>query len=126
MYAMIVAASEPGPFKKAVCSNAHVRKAADAVREELRVLPQQVSPHEWALLRGVEGGAAGGDADRAADVFRQSPHKLREHSIATLLHPTGSGRALDTYWLMQIQGKGEEGRAAIRKVVELGIPMPIE
>jgi tetratricopeptide (TPR) repeat protein len=126
MYVMIVAASEPGPFKNAVCDNAHVRKAADVMRQELAVLPQQLSPHEWALLHGVEDGKTAGDAQRAADVFRQSPFKLREHSISALLHPTSAGMALDTYWLMQSQGKGQEGRAAIRKVVEAGIPMPIE
>ena len=46
-------------------------------------------------------------------------------SVAALLAPSSGSQALETYWLMHVLGKPDDGRAAVRRVVDLGIPLPI-
>jgi hypothetical protein len=42
------------------------------------------------------------------------------------INPVSADEALDTYWLGQILGKPEDGKAAVQKVAAMGIPIPIQ
>ena len=61
-----------------------------------------------------------------AQVIRRQPRALVEQSISTILRPASASEAVETYWLMQVMGKSNEGREALRKVAGLGIPLPIQ
>lgn len=54
------------------------------------------------------------------------PREVVEQSITNLLSPASAADALETYWLDQLLGKPDEGKVAIKKVIDLDIPMPIE
>jgi alkanesulfonate monooxygenase SsuD/methylene tetrahydromethanopterin reductase-like flavin-dependent oxidoreductase (luciferase family) len=118
---MAVVASEPGPFQKAVLQHPDVQKAISMIRDQAANFPERDSPAEWALLRNADPG----EAEKSAEAIRKSPRRLLQQSIATLLQPSSAGEALETYWIMQIMGKPEEGRQALRKVAAMGIPLPI-
>jgi hypothetical protein len=49
---------------------------------------------------------------------------VTEQSISNQLQPASAAEALDTFWLSQILGKPQEGRAAVQRVIALGIPIP--
>ncbi|MDB5324307.1 MAG: hypothetical protein JWN40_5938 [Phycisphaerales bacterium] len=119
---MAVAASEPGPFQEQVVRNANVQKALELLRDSGRRFPKGGSPHEWALLKKVDAA----EAERIAQTIRTTARKHVEQSITAMLHPASASEAIDTYWMMQIDGKPDDGRAALRKVAAMGIPVPIQ
>ena len=121
-YVMVAVASEPGPFREKVLQHPAVRRAAGIVAEEGRRYPEGQSSFDWALLKGTDPAAA----EAAAQTVRTTPRKQVEHAISALLRPGSGAEALDTYWLMQILGKPDEGREALRKAAGLGVPLPIE
>jgi hypothetical protein len=117
-----VASSEPGPLQKTVVQNADVKKAVEINLAQAKLFPDDPSLFVWAMLRSSEPA----EADMQAEAIRKNPRILVEQSLDTLLSPVSGGEVLNTYWLMQVLGKPAEGRDAIRKIIGLGIPMPIE
>jgi hypothetical protein len=121
-YVVAVAAAEPGPFREAVLAHPDVKRAVALLREQVAAFPDDPTPSQWAMLRGVDPGAA----DAVAAAVRKNARMQTEQSILNQLRPADAGEALDTYWLGQILNKPELGREAIRRVMAQGIPMPIQ
>jgi hypothetical protein len=121
-YLMAVAASEPSSFQQAVLQNPDMQRALALIRESAASYPEGRSAYEWALLKNSDAG----EADRIADVIRRTPREPVSQSIANHLAPANATEALNTYWLMQILAKPEEGKAALARVAALGIPMPVQ
>lgn len=108
-------------FRAAVLANADFRRAVALVRDENAQYPEGGTPYEWAMLKNADPAAA----DRIAGNLRKTPRKQVEESIASLLSPSSGGEALEVYWLMQVLGKPDDGRAAVRTVADQGIPLPV-
>jgi tetratricopeptide (TPR) repeat protein len=121
-YLVAVAASEPGPFQSAALHHPDVRRAIEIIREDGVRFPESHSPFEWALLKNADAV----EAEKVATVIRALPRMTVEQDLTSMLHPASAGEALDTYWLMQIHGKPADARAALKKVADLGIPVPIQ
>ena len=119
---MAVAASEPSSFQQAVLQNADVQRVQGLIRQATAAYPEGRSVYEWALLKNSDAG----EADRVAEVIRRTPREPVSQSISNHLNPASTAEALNTYWLMQILGKPEDGKAALARVAALGIPMPIQ
>lgn len=119
---MAVAASEPSPFQEAVQKNPDVQRAIAMIRQACGAYVEGRSAYEWALLKASDPGEAG----RIADVFRSTPRDVVSQSIAVLLSPASAGEALDTYWIMQMLGKPDDGKTAIAKAAGMGVPVPIQ
>lgn len=121
-YLMAVAASEPGPLQQKVLENPDTQKAIAIMRADTSAYPEGASIYEWAMLKNADAKAAG----NIAVELRKRPRESVEQSIANLLNPVSADEALDTYWLGQILGKPEDGKAALHKVAGMGIPIPIQ
>jgi hypothetical protein len=118
---MAVVAGEPGPFQQKLLANPHFKEVLSLTRKQTQQFPDSIGLMEWACLKCTDPS----EAARAADIIRKSDRMLLENSIETLLHPVRPGEALEAYWLMQIHNRPDEGRAAIKRVTDQGIPMPI-
>ena len=101
--------------------NPDVQKVMALIKAEAAIYPEGTSIFEWAMLKNADPAAA----SSIANTLRTRPREVVEQSITNLLSPTSAADALETYWLDQLLGKPDEGKAAIKKVVDLGIPMPI-
>lgn len=119
---LAVAASEPGPFQQKVLQNPDIQKVIAQIKSESASFPQGTSVYEWAMLKNADPATAG----KIADILRARPREVVEQSITNLLSPASASDALETYWLDQLLGKPDQAKAAIKKVVDLGVPMPIE
>jgi tetratricopeptide (TPR) repeat protein len=121
-YLMTVAASEPSAFQPKVIQHADVQRAIALIRQACGRYPQGRGNQEWALLKGADPG----EAARIADQIRATPRDAVNQSIDSLLNPASVEEAIDTYWLMQILGKPEDGKAALARVVAMGVPVPVQ
>lgn len=119
---MAFAASEPGPFQKAVLGHADVKKALAIIRGWGKLFPDGGSPYEWALLKN----AAPAEAKRLAEHLKQTPRERVEQTISLTLNPASASAALESYWLLQALGETEASREPLRKVAVLGVPVPLE
>lgn len=119
---LTLAGSEPGPLQQDVLKHPDLQKAIAITKEQTALFTDKNSPQDWALLKQVDAG----EAEQMAKFIRNSPRALIEQSIAEKLSPVSANQALETYWFMQIMGKPQEGRAALRRVAAMGIPLPIE
>jgi hypothetical protein len=114
-------ASEPGPFQSELLQNVEVQLAIGLMKQQDASFPDNRSPQEWALLKNVDPPAA----DQAAKIILASPRGAIEQSIAALLSPASTSSALQRFWSLQIQNKPDEAKAALQKLSDLGIPMPV-
>lgn len=115
-------ASRPGSHQQKVIGHPLFKQSLPLLRDELTRLPDGTSSYEWALLSASEPAIA----EQAAGIIRGSKLQLLRQNISSLLTPASASEALETYWLMQIHGKAEEGRRALKAVSDLSIPVPSE
>jgi tetratricopeptide (TPR) repeat protein len=115
-----IVAGAPGPFQKKVLENPQFKKALDLIKEENRSYPDSPTSFEWAMLISADPA----EAEKVAQGLSKNPRRLVEQSIDTLLHPASADVALQGYWLMQALGKPDDGRQILRKVADMGIPLP--
>jgi hypothetical protein len=121
-YLMAVAASEPSSFQTKVVQHPDVQEALKILRDWDKQYTGHHATFEWAMLKNTDSAVA----EKFADDIRKDPRQEINQSISQLLRPADASEALETYWLKQIQGKPEQGQVAIRKVAEMGIPVPIQ
>ena len=117
---ILAAAANTGPLQQNVLKNADVQTALLLLREQIKLFPEDPTAYAWVLLKN----AAPAEADNVADAIKKNPRSLLEQSISMGLHPASAAETLDASWVLQIHGKDVEARAALRKVADLGIPVP--
>jgi hypothetical protein len=119
-YLLVAAAGEAGPLQQAVLQNVDARKAMALLREQNKLFLESPTAYEWALLKNAEPAEAG----KMAEIIKKNPRWLVEQSIMVCLYPASAAEALEASWVLQICGKPAEAGAALRKVADLGIPVP--
>ncbi len=116
----LAAAIESPAMATKILANEDFRAAVALLQEQQKLFPDGPSPFTWALLRKADPAAA----DKLADVIRHHTRTLLENSIANDLHPTSAEQAMENSWILDIQGKHDQARAARQKVIDMGIPLP--
>jgi hypothetical protein len=113
-------AAGPAPARQALLADADIQRTVALMRESLSAFPDDPTVAYWPILRAADPAAA----DALAAKVRATPRLPVGHSISGQLRPADAGEALETFWLMQILGKPQDGRAAIDRVTAQGIPVP--
>jgi hypothetical protein len=119
---VVVLLSEPGPFKQKVAAHPDVRAALAMARAESQAFADGYSAEDWAALKEADPA----EAERAAASLRASAVRQASHALSALLRPANGAEALEGYWLMQARNKPAEAKAELRRVIGLGVPMPIQ
>lgn len=119
-YLVVLATDRTSPFRQLAMNNPHVKEIVAMTRTSGSKYPDGGSAFEWAVLRGADPVAA----TVIAEVIRRTPRRVVEQSITSMLQPASGTEALESYWLMQMLGKPEDGQRALAAVMALGIPVP--
>jgi hypothetical protein len=121
-YLLAAAAAEAGPLQQKIAQNADVQKVLSLLREENKLFPDSPVVYGWALMKNANPA----EAATAAEAIRKNPRTLAGQLISVRLAPANAAEALETSWVLEICGKPAEARSALRKVADLGLPVPVQ
>ncbi len=119
-YIIVACADQDGPFRQKILANADVQRAMTIMREQQTLFPDQPSIFMWVLLKATDPAQAA----TQAQAIKGTPCIFAAQLVSTRLQPASATEAMDMAWLLQIQGKPAEAAAVIKKVADLGIPIP--
>jgi hypothetical protein len=119
-YLLAAASLDAGPLQEKIARNADVQKVLSLLRDENKLFPDNPSVFGWALLKNADPA----EAAKAAEAIRKNPRTLVGQSISVRLNPASVAEAMEASWVLGICGKPDEARSSLRRVADLGIPVP--
>ena len=119
-YLIAAAMTLEGDAGEKVRTHPDVQRAVDLIAESAAKFPDMVSEWDWAMLHAA-GHAA---AENAGEFIATDRFLKYQRFTGMLMSPVNVAGAMNAYWAEQAGSEGEESAAMLKRLTELGLPIP--
>jgi hypothetical protein len=120
-YLLAVALSRPGKLRAACLADPDVRRVVELLRADVRQFPDEPGPWSWAVLRAAHPE----EAEPLAQALSGDELGRLGRALDLRLRPASGTAAYAVFWAAQAEGKEAEGREALRRCADRGVPLPL-